>query len=97
MAPIRNGKPGDNTAGVIDTASRTPARPPINLYWSLCRQRSRPNTHIRCPLYVSTRRTLSVNLTAQNTLVRVVILLLHIAHKYLSHLKRYCFDTLARL
>lgn len=29
MAPIRNGKPGDNTAGVIDTASRTPARPPI--------------------------------------------------------------------
>lgn len=34
MAPIRNGKPGGgNTAGVIDTASRTPARPPINLYW----------------------------------------------------------------
>ena len=31
------------------------------------------------------------------TLVRVVILLLHIAHKYLSHLKRYCFDTLVRL
>ena len=29
MAPIRNGKLGDNTAGVIDTASRTPARPPI--------------------------------------------------------------------
>lgn len=27
MAPIRNGKPGDNTAGVIDTASRTHARP----------------------------------------------------------------------
>lgn len=27
MAPIRNGKPGDNTAGVIDTASRTPERP----------------------------------------------------------------------
>nr|DAW03312.1 MAG TPA: hypothetical protein [Caudoviricetes sp.] len=40
---------------------------------------------------------MSVNLTAQNTLVRVVILLLHIAHKYLSDLKRYCFDTLARL
>ena len=29
MAPIRNGNPGDNTAGVIDTASRTHRTPPI--------------------------------------------------------------------
>lgn len=29
MAPIRNGRPGDDTAGVIDITSRTPARPPI--------------------------------------------------------------------
>ena len=29
MAPIRNGRPGDNTAGLINTTNRTPARPPI--------------------------------------------------------------------
>lgn len=30
MAPIRNGRPGDDTAGVIDTTSRTPTRPHIS-------------------------------------------------------------------
>lgn len=32
MAPIRNGKPGDNTACVIDTTSLTPTRPPYFLW-----------------------------------------------------------------
>lgn len=33
MAPIRNGRPGDDTAGVIDITSRTPARPPYFLWF----------------------------------------------------------------